>query len=122
MRNRFVGLFLSVVFAISANAAEPSPAGYERVLLPVYAPTVRIGAYGSLWMTELFVRNDSSAPAQIFEFECAFFCTCVGTECEPPGGTPPGGYYTPVTSPNVIDLANGSMFYWDKATAGLNRS
>ena len=60
----------------------PDPGGYDRVLLPVYLSSARAGAYGSLWASELTVRNDDSERAQVFQYYCSFFCSCgVITSC-----------------------------------------
>lgn len=74
-------LLALLLLALPLAAIEPDSAGYERILIPVLAPDARPGAFNSMWRTELSVRNESDLPAQVFQAECSFFCTCVWITC-----------------------------------------
>jgi hypothetical protein len=44
--------------------------GYQTILLPLYIDDALPGAYGSLWKTELWLRNNGSNPVAIAPAEC----------------------------------------------------
>lgn len=67
--------------ASSLHAVDRDPAGFERVLIPLVFQSERPGAYGSRWVSDLVIRNESDTPLQIFQSECSFFCECVGVTC-----------------------------------------
>lgn len=66
-----------------ASHASAQNTAYERVLFPVYAPaSVPVpGAFGSRWITETSARNDSTAPIDVFQVQCVYFCTSIGATC-----------------------------------------
>jgi len=76
-----IAVFL-LLAARSLHAVDRDPAGFERVLIPLVFQSERPGAYGSRWVSDLIIRNESDSPVQIFQSECSFFCECVGFECE----------------------------------------
>lgn len=49
----------------AARAQNPNPAVYEPLIVPISVQGVH-GAFGSSWSTELWYRNNSSSPVQIF--------------------------------------------------------
>ena len=57
--------FIVVLALIAPTAsAQVDPAAFERVLVPVSARSA--GAYGSIWLTELWYRNNSTYPVAVF--------------------------------------------------------
>ena len=72
--------------------ATPLFAATERVLLPIYSPRV-FGAFGSHFVTELFIGNSGSTPVTIRDLTIA----CV--DCNPfvdvPFELAPGGQLQP---------------------------
>ncbi|HYC92422.1 MAG TPA: hypothetical protein VEO54_24650 [Thermoanaerobaculia bacterium] len=58
---------VAIVFAagVARMALAQDPALFERVLVPVSVTFVP-GAYGSLWSTELYYRNNSDRPVAVF--------------------------------------------------------
>ena len=101
-----------IVCTLPLRAVDRNPAGYERVLLPVVLDSGgRPGAHGAVWTTDVHIRNESAAMVHIFEFGCAFFCTCVAFECET-RPTNPGQIYVPGSGTNTIDRRNvGRLIY-----------
>ena len=64
---RFLGaaLLLVLLGVPVARAQNPNPAVYEPLIVPISVQGVH-GAFGSSWSTELWYRNNSSTPVQIF--------------------------------------------------------
>ena len=60
--NRLLLLLILVVCCASVNAQEVE---VEKILLPIALRQPIPGAYGSLWKTELWVRNDGQNPVEI---------------------------------------------------------
>lgn len=79
MRARLIRSLCCLVVGVAAASLQAQDlAGYERVLLPVstyFAP----GAHGTLWSTELWFRNNSGRPAQIFPTIVSHWSAPVGT-------------------------------------------
>jgi hypothetical protein len=55
----------SILIAVGRVAAAQDPATFERVLVPVSVSNVP-GAYGTLWSTELWYRNNSDRPVAVW--------------------------------------------------------
>lgn len=122
-RMLLVLLFLAVS---SAHAqTEMTPSDFEMVLVPVYLDQVRPGALGSLWRSELVVRNEGSEPADIFQTECAHFCTCNPRPATCAGGQPlaPGALFSGFNSVLVSDgfsPVNPGIFLFLRKPAASN--
>lgn len=69
MRERVTLGLVAACFTLSLHASEPSqnPADYERVLIPIVVSRGLPGAFGSLWTSELWVRNAGDQTAWITE-------------------------------------------------------
>lgn len=61
-RVRSLLLFVLMVCSASVNAQEVE---FEQILLPIALRETIPGAYGSLWKTEVWVRNDGQNPVEI---------------------------------------------------------
>jgi hypothetical protein len=68
---------LLLLTALNVSAADPI---YERVLIPLQIKDVP-GAFGTLWSTELVVRNEGEVPALIFDQVCWYECHCGTSHC-----------------------------------------
>jgi len=84
-----VNVLALLAIALLAAAQEGA---YERILFPVYASASlpRPGAFGSQWVTEASVRNESSTAVDLFQVRCIYFCTCLGGTCAPGKPLQPG--------------------------------
>src|SRR5260370_24935128 len=56
---------LAAVGVISRFALAEAAIDYERVLVPIFLRQPLPGAYGSLWTTDLWIRNNSAEPVDI---------------------------------------------------------
>lgn len=56
-------VFLSLFVPLSLSAQERRPDAYERFLVPAGPAS---GAFGAVWRTELWLRNDSDRPVDVF--------------------------------------------------------
>ena len=102
---------LSCLMATTLLANERDPEGYQRVLIPLVTNQDLPGAYGSLWRTELVVRNEAAEPVQIFQSECFFFCSCfVVTEC-PQQATPANSLYIDGVFVSDLIRNDGAFIY-----------
>src|SRR5687768_961205 len=72
---------------------------FERLLLPLVVADLP-GAYGTIWHTDLVVRNEGDVPLEIFSSECHF--RCVTEHCFVPFC--PGYQTTPPHAPLEEDL------------------
>lgn len=63
--NRLLLLLIVVVCCASVNAQEVE---FEQIMLPIALRQPIPGAYGSLWMTEVWVRNDGQNSVEIVTF------------------------------------------------------
>ena len=62
--------------AVTRAALAQDPALFERVLVPVSVALVP-GAYGSLWSTEMWYRNNSDRPVAIFPMAISHWGTSI---------------------------------------------
>ena len=85
----------AVGFFLTAAAKAQQPLLYERVLLPVVAPAPIPGAFGSSWVTGLWMRNGAAVPVRVL----GYAYNCALPECTPEGTPPlnPGATIRPVT-------------------------
>jgi hypothetical protein len=113
--------FLSIVLLTIPNLRSADPAGYERVLVPVMLRSPIPGIAGSLWVTELSVRNESSRPAEIFQHECEYTCECVTIACRPEDPTPPetSFVFRPVRDTRTLNNPGVFMYVGRSAAAGV---
>jgi hypothetical protein len=80
MRRLVLPFSRSVSLLLLAGAAAGALAqnsDFERVLIPVSVSNVA-GAYGSLWSTEMWYRNNGNAPVAIFPLAVSDFVPAVG--------------------------------------------
>jgi hypothetical protein len=74
--------------ALIRPAAAQDPNVFERVLVPISVGQVP-GAYGSIWSTELWYRNNSARPVAIFPLAVSDYVPTIGrTEFLPVGNMP----------------------------------
>jgi hypothetical protein len=71
--------FLALLMARTGTAQQTEL--YEKVLLPVVAPSPVPGAFGSSWMTDFWMRNGGTVPIQVIGY--AYICYL--PECIPQG-------------------------------------
>jgi hypothetical protein len=81
-----VGLTAAALIALSATAQVPSE--FERILLPLSVGGAA-GAYGTVWSTELWYRNNSTRPMIIFPVAVSDYVTTVGRTSFLPVGWAP---------------------------------
>jgi hypothetical protein len=109
-----------------ANAqTEMTPSDFEMVLIPVYLDQARPGALGSVWRSELVVRNEGADPVDVFQTECAHFCTCNPRPTTCAGGHPlaPGTLFSSFNSVLVSDgfsPANPGIFLFLRKPGASN--
>lgn len=61
---------------------------YERLFFPVGRIAVP-GANGTVWGSEIVIRNESATPVDIFHSDCSYHCRCrVFVMCQPQQRTP----------------------------------
>lgn len=75
-------LVIAAVVLVVAASAGAQTAALEQVLLPISSPPLE-GAFGSIWVTEHFARNNSATQVRIVQDDCG------GVSCErvvEPGG------------------------------------
>ena len=76
----------ALVLAGAARTASAQDAAvFERVLVPISTSNVP-GAYGSLWSTELWYRNNSTKPVQVFPLAVADAVPTIGVTTRLPIG------------------------------------
>jgi len=85
---------VSNAFTFTTSGEAP----YETILLPLYVDDALPGAYGSLWKTELWMRNGGSNPVSIAPAEC------------PPGQSCPAVFPLTVTLQPGASLRNLPQF------------
>jgi hypothetical protein len=79
---------LSFVMSAASTAFAQSPAEFERVLLPICVSRVP-GAYGTLWSTELWYRNNSEDPVAILPLAVSDYVPTIGQTVLLPVGSFP---------------------------------
>lgn len=86
---RYFGAILSIVSSFSLTVfAQQGPAHLERVLVPISVGSVP-GAYGTVWSTELWYRNNSTEDVVIWPLAVADWYPGIGrTERLPIGNFP----------------------------------
>src|SRR2546428_5437582 len=62
---------LRIGFAILLAGTSMLAADFDRILIPVFASVAQPGAFGSLWGTEMVIRNDSADQIPLFPPECS---------------------------------------------------
>jgi hypothetical protein len=77
MRRLPIFPFVALLAAASSASAQPSPADYEQVLVPITSTDIA-GSNGSRWITETWIANTSNEAADVL-----------------------GPYLSPITSPPV---------------------
>lgn len=82
MNKAFCALGLLSILLAAAAQAQGVQFPYERVLVPIMAQSVVPGAFGSLWTTQLIVRNESDQFVEI-----SYTIAGCAIEC-PPGRAP----------------------------------
>jgi hypothetical protein len=84
------------LLVVQSGAAQQTEL-YEKVLLPVLAPNPVPGAFGSSWITDLWMRNGGTVPIQVI----GYAYNCFLPECIPQGtpGLNPGATTRPRTGP-----------------------
>jgi hypothetical protein len=92
---KVVGVVVLMLLTPAVAAADD----FERLLLPLVVADLP-GAYGTIWHTDLVVRNEGDVPLEIFSSECIF--RCVTTTCSVP--ICPGFVATPPHAPLEEDL------------------
>jgi len=60
----------SVTLAAGFTYVATAESGYQRVLLPIYLETRTPGSNGSIWQTDLWLRNHGTEPVQIAPWPC----------------------------------------------------
>jgi hypothetical protein len=105
--------------------SERTPSDFEMVLVPVYLDQARPGALGSLWRSELVIRNEGTVPVDVFQTECAQFCTCNPRPATCAGGQPlaPGTLFSSLNSVLVSDSfspANPGIFLFLRKPGASN--
>lgn len=103
---------LTLFLLTTANLFAADPAGYERVLVPVMLRSPIPGIAGSLWVTELSVRNESSNPVDIFQHECEYTCECITIACRPEDPTPPQTSFVFRPTRDTRNLSNPGVFMY----------
>jgi hypothetical protein len=68
---------LMALIASTAAGQTADPAVFERVLVPVSVNSAT-GAYGSIWATELWYRNNSTYPVVVFPLAVSDYVPTVG--------------------------------------------
>lgn len=100
--------------AVNALAGEPI---YERVLVPLHIKDVP-GAFGTIWSTELTVRNEGAEEALIFRQVCWYECRCGTSDCVLYAPTPPHSIARFVRGADDFDFAfPGAFVHVEKARA-----
>lgn len=74
-------VLILLLVAVPLHAQQRDPARYEKVLLPILSPAPIVGADGSRWQTELWLRNASDAPLDVFPAgqDCISSVSCFET-------------------------------------------
>lgn len=91
---------------------------YERVLVPVFSTVPVPGAFGSMWSTDLWLRNNGPSPVNVLHYDYGCILgTCAQTPPTPPnitfrpliGESPPGirGRLLFVERPRATEVAFG---------------
>lgn len=73
----FVAIFVIVASVSSPVSAQRGPTDFERVLIPISVASVP-GAYGTVWSTELWYRNNSKEPVAIWPLAIADWYPAIG--------------------------------------------
>lgn len=68
---------LLLLLSAAASGALAQNPDFERILVPISVSNVA-GAYGSLWSTEMWYRNNGDAPVAIFPLAVSDFVPTVG--------------------------------------------
>lgn len=79
---------------------------YERVLVPVYSAIPAPGAFGSLWSTELWLRNNGQTPVDVRHYDYG----CILATCAPTPPTPPNVTFRPRIGESPPGLRGKLMF------------
>lgn len=110
--------FVPAATGVSQTASET-----ERILVPIYLPydQATTGAYGSVWQTELVVRNETDAPAVIFQNLCTYECRppIPSTACSKGEPTQPQHTFTGVLTPDEAAVNPAIFLHVEKAIANL---
>lgn len=109
---RFVQQILCVVLTLPVVGQVPitTSVQYERLFLPVGLLSVP-GANGTVWGTEIVIRNESDTEVNIFHNDCSYHCQCrVFIMCQGPTPTQPRTAYRSLTV--VDDLPNTGRFLY----------
>ena len=88
-------LLLPLVLLLCCDSAGAQASEFERILLPIGLEQSIAGGYGSVWKTELWVRNAGDDPIEILNVcnvECPPYLLAPGAALrEPPIGYPRAG-------------------------------
>jgi hypothetical protein len=95
MSSRFsilvLGILMSIAMGGFAGAAE-SAIEYEKVLLPIVLSQQLPGAFGSVWTSEFWLRNDGSQPVDVQGY---IWCGVCFDPSPPPPAVPPNVTFRP---------------------------
>lgn len=95
----------------------------ERILVPIHLPydQATAGAYGSVWQTELVLRNETDSPAVIFQNLCTYECRppIPSTACAKGQPTQPHRTFTGILTPDEAAVNPAVFLHVEKAIANL---
>jgi len=63
-----VSLLLLLVLLVCCSSVNAQEIEFEQILIPIALREAIPGAYGSLWKTEVWVRNDGQNPVEVVSF------------------------------------------------------
>ena len=87
---RYLSVAALLMPGLTPIAVAQDPNVFERILLPATVSNVP-GAYGSLWSTELWYRNNGNVPVAMFPVAVSDFASSIGrTSFLPIGDRSPG--------------------------------
>jgi hypothetical protein len=124
---RFSGFVLMILAGGESTFAQMTGIEYERVLIPVLKFQPIAGAAGSLWETDLWMRNNASEPVAIYHYDYNLCAIGVCIPEQPPNPpTPPGISFRPILDgfPGVflfVDRRHGNEVSFGLRARDLSR-